>query len=255
MIIIKSPREIEFMQKAGAVVSGVFKEIKPYIKPGMSTKALADIAERYIKSKGGRPTFKNYNGFPGAICISVNDIIIHGIPSKNIILKEGDIVSLDVGVTLNGYVGDACRTYGVGKISKEAEDLIKVTRQSFFEGIKLVKPGVRLGDISARIQEVVESNGYSVLKDFTGHGIGTSLHEDPYIPNYGKAGTGPLLKNGMCLAIEPMVAMGSDKYEILRDGWGVRMLDHKYSAHYENSIAILNDEVIILTLTEEENDG
>lgn len=255
MIIIKSPREIELMQKAGAVVSGVFKEIKPYIKPGVSTKTIADVAERYIKSKGAKPTFKGYGGFPGAVCTSVNDIIIHGIPSKHVILKEGDIISIDVGATLNGYVGDACRTFGVGKISKEAEELIKTTELSFFEAIKLIKPGVHLGDVSAKIQEINESKGYSLIKDYTGHGVGASLHEDPYIPNYGTKGTGVILKEGMTLAIEPMVAMGSDRVEILKDNWGVRMLDHKLSAHYENSIAILKDKVIILTLTEEELNG
>lgn len=253
-IILKSPREIELMKAAGAVVSGVFKEIKPWIRPGVSTKTIADVAERYIRSKGATPTFKGYGGFSGAICTSVNDIIIHGIPSKHVILKEGDIISCDVGATLNGYVGDACRTFGVGKISKEAEELIKVTEESFFEAIKLIKPGVHLGDISNKIQEVNESHGYSLIKDYTGHGVGHELHEDPYIPNYGPKGVGPILRAGMTLAIEPMVAMGSDKVEVLKDGWGVRMKDHKLSAHYENSIAILEDEVIILTLTPEELD-
>lgn len=255
MIIIKSPREIELMKKAGEIVALAFKEVEPYIKPGVSTKALADIIERFIKSKGAKPTFKNYNGFPGAVCTSVNDIIIHGIPSKNVILKEGDIISIDVGATLNGYIGDACRTFPVGNISEEAKHLIETTKRSFFEAVKLIKPGVRLGDISAKIQEINENEGYAVLKDFTGHGIGHHLHEDPYIPNYGKAGTGPVLKEGMCLAIEPMVTMGKDRYEILKDNWGVRMLDGSLTAHYENSIAILKDKIIFLTLLEEENNG
>ena len=254
MIIIKSPREIELMKAAGQVVAGVFKEIKPLMRAGVCTKAIADKAETYIKSKGAYPTFKNYNGFPGSVCISVNDVIIHGIPSKRTILKEGDIVSVDVGATLNGYVGDACRTFAVGKISKEAEMLIETTKQSFFEALKVIKPGARIGDISAKVQHFVENAGYSILKDFTGHGIGRSLHEDPYVPNYGKSGTGALLKEGMCLAIEPMVALGSDKYEVLNDGWTVRMLDRKISAHYENSIAITKDGIVILTMSEEENE-
>lgn len=254
MIIIKSPREIELMKAAGQIVAGVFKEIKPLMRAGVSTKAIADKAEAYIKSKGARPTFKNYNGFPGAVCISVNDVVIHGIPSKKTILKEGDIVSVDVGATLNGYVGDACRTFAVGEISKEAEMLIEATKQSFFEALKIIKPGARIGDISAKVQYFIESRGYSVLKDFTGHGIGRALHEDPNVPNYGKEGTGAILKEGMCLAIEPMVALGSDKYEILNDGWTVRMLDRKISAHYENSIAITKDGIIILTMSEEEEE-
>ena len=254
MIIIKSPREIELMKAAGKVVAGVFKEIKPLMKAGVSTKAIADKAEAYIKSQGAKPTFKNYNGFPGSVCISVNDIIIHGIPSKKTILKEGDIVSVDVGATLNGYVGDACRTFAVGEISDEAKNLIETTKKSFFEAIKLAKPGNRVGDISAKVQEINEKAGYSVLKDFTGHGIGRSLHEDPYIPNYGKAGTGPVLKEGMCICIEPMVALGKEDYEVLQDGWTVRMLDRKISAHYENSIAITKDGIVILTMGEEENE-
>lgn len=254
MIIIKSPREIELMKAAGQVVAGVFNEIKPLMRAGVSTKAIADKAEAYIKSKGAKPTFKNYNGFPGAVCISVNEIIIHGIPSNKTILKEGDIVSVDVGATLNGYVGDACRTFAVGEISSEAEELIKVTKQAFFEALKVVKPGARIGDISAKVQHFVENAGFSILKDFSGHGIGRALHEDPNIPNYGKEGTGAKIKEGMCLAIEPMVALGSDKYEVLKDGWTVRMLDRKISAHYENSIAITKDGIVILTMSEEENE-
>ena len=254
MIIIKSPREIELMKAAGQVVAGVFKEIKPLMRAGVSTKAIADKAEAYIKSKGAKPTFKNYNGFPGSVCISVNDVIIHGIPSKKTILKEGDIVSVDVGATLNGYVGDACRTFAVGEVSKEAEMLIETTKQSFFEALKVVKPGARIGDISAKIQHFVENAGYSVLKDFSGHGIGRALHEDPNIPNYGKEGTGALIKEGMCLAIEPMVALGSDRYEVLNDVWTVRMLYKKISAHYENSIAVTKDGIIILTMSEEEQE-
>ena len=252
MINIKSPREIELMRKAGAVVGGVFDAIKPYIVPGSSTLLIANIAEKYIRSHGATPTFKNYEGYAGAVCTSVNDIIIHGIPNKHHILKDGDIIKVDVGATLNGYVGDACRTYPVGNVSKEALDLIETTKKSFFEGVKLVKPGVHLGDISHRIQEVNEEAGYYLLKDYTGHGVGRTLHEDPSIPNYGPAGVGPILEEGMCLAIEPMVAIGSDKYEVLADGWAVRMLNGKYAAHYENSIAVTKDGYEILTLSPEE---
>src|SRR5574344_2038152 len=208
MIIIKSAREIELMRKSGRIVAMVFEAVKPMMNPGVTTKDIADKAEEVIRGEGAYPTFLNYGGFKGAICVSLNDTLIHGIPSDKIVLKEGDIVSVDVGATLNGYCGDACRTFLVGKVSKEAEDLVRTTQESFFEAVKLVKPGVFLGDISHRIQEYNEAHGYSLPRDYTGHGIGRELHEDPYIPNYGKAGTGPILRKGMCLAIEPMVAQG-----------------------------------------------
>lgn len=252
MINIKSPREIELMRKAGAIVGGVFDEIEPYIVPGASTLKIANIAEKYIRGHGAIPTFKGYEGYKGAVCTSINDIIVHGIPSKHTILKEGDIISVDVGATLNGYVGDACRTFAVGKISSEAQKLIDVTKESFYEGIKLIKAGTYLGDVSHRIEEVVTSHGYSVLKDYCGHGIGREMHEDPSIPNYGKAGIGPVLQEGMCLAIEPMVAIGKDAYEILSDGWAVRMKDGKYSAHYENSLVVTRDGYELLTLSPKE---
>jgi methionyl aminopeptidase len=252
MINIKSPREIELMRKAGAVVGGVFDEIEPYIVPGASTLKIANIAEKYIRAHGASPTFKGYGGFSGAVCTSVNDIVIHGIPSKHCILKEGDILSVDVGATLNGFVGDACRTYPVGKISPEAAHLIETTKKSFYEGIALVKDGALLGDVSHRIEEVNLAEGFSLLKDYCGHGVGRELHEDPNIPNYGPAGVGPILKEGMCLAIEPMVAFGDDKYEVLADNWAVRMKDGKYSAHYENSIVVTKDGCEILTLSPKE---
>ena len=185
MIIIKSPREIELMKEAGKVVGAVFDAIKPLIKEGVTTLEIASKAEQVITSFGAKPTFKGYNGFKGAICVSVNDEVIHGIPSRRK-LKKGDIVSCDVGATLNGYVGDACRTYLVGEVSPEAERLVKVTEECFFKAIELVKPGVRLSTISHAVQVHAEGNGYSVIKDFTGHGIGRNLHEDPSIPNYGE---------------------------------------------------------------------
>lgn len=247
MIECKSKREIELMRKAGAIVASVFKGIQPHIKPGVSTQELADIAENIIRSQGATPTFKGYGGFPGAICVSINETLIHGIPSKKVILKEGDIVSLDVGATYNGYCGDACRTYPVGQVSDEAARLMKVTEESFWYGVSKIKPGIRLGDVSNAIQQYNESHGYSIPRDYTGHGIGTHLHEDPMIPNYGKAGTGPILLEGMCLAIEPMVASGKHQTRVLPDEWTVKMRDGKLSAHYENTIVVTSDGYEVLT--------
>lgn len=254
MIVIKSPREIELMRKAGSIVAEVFKTLKPMIKPGVSTLELADAAERVITSRGATPTFKGYNGFPGAICISVNDTLIHGIPSKKIILRDGDIVSLDVGATYQGYSGDACRTYPVGICKENALRLVRVTEESFYEAIKVLKDGTPLGDISATIQEYNEKHGYSLPRDYTGHGIGTHLHEDPAIPNYGRKGTGPILRAGMCLAIEPMVAEGKHQTRVLNDDWTVKMKDGKLSAHYENTVVVTMDGCEVLTTYEGERD-
>lgn len=254
MIVIKSQREIELMRVAGSIVAEVFKTLKPMIKPGVSTYELAEAAEKVILSRGAIPTFKGYNGFPGTICISVNDTLIHGIPSKKIILRDGDIVSLDVGATYQGYCGDACRTYPVGICKESALRLIKVTEESFFEAIKLVKHGALLGDISATIQEYNEKHGYSIPRDYTGHGIGRHLHEDPQIPNYGKRGNGPVLQKGMCLAIEPMVAEGKHHTRVLNDDWTVKMKDGKLGAHYENTIVVTETGCEILTTYEGELD-
>ena len=251
MIVIKSPREIDLMRKAGQIVGSVFDALRPLCREGITTQELADHAEKIIRDAGAIPTFLNYGGFKGAICISINDEIIHGIPGKRK-LKEGDIVSLDVGATYEGYCGDACRTFPVGKISDNARRLIEVTKESFFRGLEYARPLSHLGDISHAIEEYVEKHGYSVLKDFTGHGIGRNLHEDPVIPNFGKPGTGPLLKPGMCLAIEPMVMEGSDAYIILNDGWTTKTKDKKLSAHYENTIVITSDGYEILTLGQKE---
>lgn len=247
MIIVKSPREIELMREAGRVVAKVFDEVGPRLQSGMSTLEIANMAERVIRREGAYPTFLNYEGYKGAICVSVNETLVHGIPSKHIILKEGDIVSLDVGATLHGYVGDACRTYCIGKTSSEAMRLVKVTEESFFEGMKYVHPGAHLGDISHAIQMYCESHGYSLPRDYTGHGVGSKLHEDPYIPNYGEAGTGPILKVGMTLAIEPMVAMGKPDVITMSDGWTAKMKDGKLSSHYENSIVVTESGYEILT--------
>ena len=247
MIIIKSPREIELMKKAGRVVALVFEGIKDKIVPGISTQDVADMCEKIIRDNGAYPTFLNYGGFPGAVCVSVNDEIVHGIPSKKRILRDGDIVSVDVGATLNGYIGDACRTYPVGICSTNALKLIQVTEESFYKGLSYARPGARLGDISHAIQEYCEANGYSIVREYTGHGVGAHLHEDPYIPNYGTAGTGPVLKEGMTLAIEPMVNEGHFALRVLKDGWTAKTKDGKLSSHYENSIVITKDGYEILT--------
>lgn len=248
MITIKSKSEIEKMRLAGKITGDVLKEIEKHIKPGISTKQLDKIAYNYIISKGATPSFLNYNGFPGSICASPNSWVVHGIPSKEIILAEGDIISVDVGAYINGYHGDAARTFAVGKISDEAKRLIDVTKQSFFEGIKYAVHGAKLGDVSAAIQEYVESNGYSVVRDLVGHGIGKKLHEDPSVPNFGHKGRGVKLAAGMTLAIEPMVNAGEKDVCVLDDDWTVVTEDGSLSAHYENTILICKDGCEILTL-------
>ena len=252
MITLKSPREIALMKEAGAVVAKVFEGLKAALRPGLSTLELDELANEIITSNGGISAEKGYYGYPGNICISVNDTVLHGIPSSKIILKEGDIVSFDIVVKKHGYCADACRTYAVGTTSPKALRLIEVTRQSFFEAVKLIKPGVHLGDIQAKIQEVNENNGYSLIRDYTGHGIGREMHEDPSIPNYGKAGTGIILKEGMTICIEPMVAEGKSATRVLGDGWTVKMKDGKLSCHYENTVAVTADGYEILTLDEGE---
>ena len=248
MIIVKSAREIELMRVACKVIAKVFEDIKPFIKPGVSTLEIANEAERIILENGCTPTFKGYGGFPGAICVSVNDTLIHGIPSSKIILREGDIVSLDVGATYKGYCGDACRTYPVGLISEKSKRLIQTTEESFFEAMKAIKPGARIGDLSAAIQKYNEERGYSLPRNYSGHGTGRHLHEDPNIPNVGKEGTGPLIQKGMTLAIEPMVAEGKPDTRVLGDEWTVKMKDGKLSAHYENTIVITENGYEILTM-------
>jgi methionyl aminopeptidase len=248
MIIVKSAREIELIRKASKVIAKVFEEIKPFIKPGVSTLEIATEAERIILENDCTPTFKGYGGFPGAICVSVNDTLIHGIPSKKIVLKEGDIVSLDVGATYKGYCGDAGRTYLVGTCTSETKKLVTTTEESFFEAMKYAKPGNKIGDISAAIQKYNEDRGYSLPREFTGHGTGRHLHEDPNIPNYGIPGTGATLREGMTIAIEPMVAEGKYYTRTLSDGWTVKMKDGKLSAHYENTIVVTKDGYEILTM-------
>lgn len=245
---IKSDTELEYMRSAGKVVADTLAMIEKVIKPGITTAEIDKIAEEFILTQGAIPSFKGYGGFPGSICASVNDVVIHGIPNDTV-LVEGDIISVDCGAILNGYHGDAARTFPVGSISKEAQHLIDVTKESFFKGIEKAVVGNRLTDISAAIQKHAESFGYSVVRDFVGHGIGTSMHEDPQVPNYGTAGKGPKLVHGVVLAIEPMINMGNYKVKIKPDGWTVVTSDGKLSAHYENTIAITNDGVEILTLS------
>lgn len=245
---VKSDTELEYMRSAGKVVAETLAMIEKVIKPGITTGELDRLAEEFIRSQGAIPSFKGYGGFPGSLCTSVNEVVIHGIPG-NRVLVEGDIISVDCGAILNGYHGDAARTFPVGCISKEAQHLIDVTKESFFKGIEKAVVGNRLTDISAAIQKHAESYGYSVVRDFVGHGIGTSMHEDPQVPNYGTAGRGPKLVHGVVLAIEPMINMGNYKVKIMPDGWTVVTCDGKLSAHYENTIAITNSGVEILTLS------
>lgn len=248
MITIKSKSEIEKMRMAGKITGDALKEVAKYIRPGVSTKQLDKAVHDYIISKGAKPGFLHYNGFPASICSSRNDAVVHGIPNKKEILREGDIISIDLGAVYEGYNGDAARTFPVGKISDEAQRLIDVTKQSFFEGIKYATHGARLGDVSAAIQEYVEKHGYSIVRDLTGHGIGRKVHEEPSIPNFGRPGKGVRLAAGMTLAIEPMVNQGKYPVEILDNDWTVVTADGSLSAHYENTILVTHGECEILTL-------
>ena len=247
-VTIKSSREIELMREAGRILAIVHEELGKAIRPGMTTKEIDRLGEELIRSYGCIPSFLNYNGYPASICVSVNDEVVHGIPSKKRILREGDIVSLDAGVIYKGYHSDAARTHAVGEISKEAQKLIDVTRESFYEGIKYAKAGNHLYDISKAIQNYVESNGFSVVRDLVGHGIGSALHEDPQIPNFKQRGRGPKLVPGMTLAIEPMVNIGAYDVWWLEDDWTVVTQDESLSAHYENTILITEGEPEILSL-------
>lgn len=247
-ITIKSRSEIEKMREAGRLLALVHEELAKHVKPGISTKELDKIGEDMIRSFGCIPSFLNYNGFPASICISVNDRVVHGIPSKREILREGDIVSLDAGLIYQGYHSDAARTVGVGEISPEAQRLIDVTKQSFFEGMKYAREGCHLHDISGAIEDHVVAHGYSCVRDLVGHGIGTHLHEDPQIPNFHQRRRGVLLKSGMTLAIEPMVNEGRYDVCVLEDDWTVVTEDGGLSAHYENTVLITDGEPEILTL-------
>ncbi len=247
MISLKSMREIELMRQAGMVLSKTRLELEKHLKPGISTHQLDLIAENYIKSQGCKASFKNYNGFPASICASVNEVVIHGIPKKSIVLKDGDIISIDLGVECNGYHADSAWTYPIGKVSSEVLQLLKVTKEALDEGLKMVKPGNRVGDISHAIETFVKPYGYGIVEEFTGHGIGRTLHEDPYIPNFGPADTGETLKAGMTICIEPMVNLGTKKVKVLSDNWTTVTLDKKPSAHFEYTVAINETGFEILT--------
>ncbi len=248
MIIVKSPREIEAMRRAGAVVGLFFEEVKSVIKPGCSTQDLEDFAAAFVGRNGVTSAFKGYHGYPANLCTSVNEEVVHGIPSKTRILREGDIVSLDFGVVKDGFYGDAARTYPVGRIDAAAEKLLDATVRSLAEGIAAVREGNRIGDISRAVQETVEGAGFSVVRDFVGHGIGRRMHEDPQVPNFGNRGTGPKLLAGMVLAIEPMVNERDFPVEVLEDGWTVVTKDRGRSAHFEHTVAVTADGGRILSL-------
>ena len=247
MIIIKNSEQLKLMRIAGRITAEALVVAREAIRPGMSTLELDTKIRPDIEICGATPTFLGYNGFPGSACISINEQVIHGIPSNKVIIREGDIVKVDVGARFRGYNGDSARTFAVGKVSDEALRLISVTEQSFYEAMKVAKAGNRIGDIGHAVESFVISNGFSVVKTYTGHGVGADLHEEPEIPNYGRPGRGARLYPGMTLAIEPMVNVGTENVKVLRDGWTVVTADGKLSAHYENSIAITESDPILLT--------
>ena len=247
MVIIKNSEQLMLMRRAGKITAEALLVARDAIKPGVSTNEVDTKIRQFIEKCGATPSFLGYNGFPGSACISIGKEVIHGIPSNKVIIREGDIVKVDVGARYRGYNGDSARTFPVGKVSDEALRLISVTERSFYEAMKVAKHGNRVGDIGAAIENFVISNGFSVVKEFVGHGVGRELHEDPQVPNYGTAGRGARLYSGMTLAIEPMVNAGGERVRVLKDGWTVETLDGSLSAHYENSIAITDGDPIILT--------
>ena len=247
MIVIKNSEQLALMSRAGRITAEALLVAKEAIRPGISTKELDTKIRHFIEKSGATPSFLGYGGFPGSACISINDEVIHGIPSAKRVLCEGDIVKVDVGARFRGYNGDSARTFPVGKVSDEALRLISVTEKSFYEAMKYASAGYRVGDIGSAIESFVISNGFGIVRSYTGHGVGRELHEEPEIPNYGRAGRGARLYPGMTLAIEPMVNAGTEGVKVLSDGWTVVTLDGKLSAHYENSIAITDGDPIILT--------
>ena len=250
MIIIKSDSEIDLMRESGKVTGFILKELENIIKPGLSTADVDRFVEKTIRDAGMVPTFKGYGGVPASACVSVNEEVVHGIPNKKRILKEGDIVSVDVGSTHKGYVSDAARTYPVGKVSEIAQHLMDATRNSFFAGLEFCKVGYRLSDISHAIQVSAEGEGFGVIRDYVGHGVGQNMHEDPQIPNYGKAGRGPRLMAGMVFAIEPMITEKTFETQVLSNDWTVVTVDGGLAAHYENTVVITDGEPELLTLHE-----
>ncbi|HBC32665.1 MAG TPA: type I methionyl aminopeptidase, partial [Clostridiales bacterium] len=241
MIILKTRREIEIMKKAGRLVAQSHELVRKHIKPGVTTKELDRLVDDFLRSQNAIPTFKGYNGFPFAICASVNEEVVHGFPSERE-LREGDIVSVDIGATFEGYVGDSAKTFLVGEVDEEKKHLVEATRQCFYEGIKFAKLSYRLSDISHAIQAYAESQGLSVVRDYVGHGVGKNMHESPQVPNFGKPNKGPRLQEGMVLAIEPMINAGAYNVKVLKNNWTVVTVDGKPSAHYEHTVAITDGE-------------
>lgn len=248
MIYIKSPEEIRLMRPACKAVAKTLRKLRGIVRPGISTKDLDDFANKCLKEIGAKPGFLNYNGYPATLCVSVNEEIVHGIPSSSRILEEGDIVSMDMGAIINGFYGDAAITVPVGKISGGAAKLIEVTERSLEEGLSVVRAGIRLGDVSSAIGSYAEEHGMGVIEEYTGHGVGRRLHEDPSIPNFGHPGTGPVLKAGMTLAIEPMLSLGDPNLIILEDGWTAVTEDGSYAAHFEHTVAVTENGCEILTM-------
>ena len=247
MIVLKTTRELSLMKEACVISAGALKAAGAAVEPGVSTDEINRIAHNFITKNGAIPTFKGYNGYPAATCISINDEVIHGIPSKKRIIKAGDIVSIDVGATLNGYVGDNAATFAAGDISPEAQRLCDTTRESLYEGIKAAVAGGRIGDIGSTIQRYCEERGFSVVREFTGHGVGKQMHEDPSVPNFGTPGRGVRLLPGMTIAIEPMINMGGAGIRQLPDGWTIKTKDGSLSAHFEHTVAITSNGPVILT--------
>lgn len=248
MVILKTARELAAMRNAGRISSRALREAGKAVEPGVSTAEIDKIVREYIEKQGATPSFLGYGGFPASACISVNNVVIHGIPNRKQILKKGDIVSIDVGAYFEGYHGDNAWTFACGDVSKEAQALMDTTRESLFEGIKAAKAGMRIGDIGNAVQRYVEARSYSVVRDFVGHGVGAKLHEDPSVPNYGTSGHGVRLLPGMAIAIEPMINQGTHKVKVLDDKWTTVTADGKLSAHFEHTIAITSDGPVIMTL-------
>lgn len=248
MIFIKTDEQINIMREGGKLLANLLLEIEQLLKPGVCAKDIDMYAYNYIQKVGGKPSFLNYNGFPASICFSINEVLIHGIPTYDMIVKDGDIVSIDAGIIYRGFHTDAARTFIIGDVPEEIKQLVKVTEDSFFEGIKYAKAGNRLSDISSAIEKLIVKNGFFVVREYVGHGVGRSLHEEPSIPNYGKPGNGPILQKGMTLAIEPMVLMKSPRVATKSDGWAVSSTNGLPTAHYENTIVVTNNGPEILTI-------
>jgi methionyl aminopeptidase len=247
-IVIKTAKEVEKMRRAGGIVREVLHAVRAMVKPGATTLDLENVAAKLIEDAGAKPAFKGYHGFPCVLCTSLNDQVVHGIPSEKTVLREGDILSVDCGAVIDGYYGDSAITIPVGKVAAGTQHLLDITQGSLERAIKTVRPGATLGDVGAAVQEMVEAEGFSVVKEFVGHGIGTHMHEDPQIPNFGQRGRGVRLREGMVLAIEPMVNAGGDAVRVLKDGWTAVTEDGSLSAHFEHTVAVTKDGAAILTL-------